>query len=189
MLHKNFKKEKSQYVRLNFYAGNCELAFRLAEDELGIPSLLEVEDVIRNPDRLSLLTYLSQFYHTLSSTGRDSGISSLSESPSCSDCETDTGHISRRSTSLGNRRGAVLSLMEMDGDRGGRQRQSRSMSVKTSKRHRPASPPIHQENPFIGDHNMEQVLLPTTGQCKRQVLRRHRGHPAKSGEAQRRQVF
>ena len=149
--------------------------------------------MIRNPDRLSLLTYLSQFYHTLSSTGRDSGISSLSESPSCSDCETDTGHISRRSTSLGNRRGAVLSLMEMDGDRGGRQRQSRSMSVKTSKRHRPASPPIHQENPFIGDHNMDQVLLPTSGPCKRQVLRRHRGHPTHSlGEVhnqQRRQVF
>ena len=78
---------------------NCELIFRLAEEELGIPSLLDPADMVDfflgeggesaknlnsflpklvksnksnppsvqascdSPDRLSILTYLSEFYH------------------------------------------------------------------------------------------------------------------------------
>lgn len=44
---------------------NCSLIFALAEAELGIPSLLDPVDMAecKSPDRLSILTYLSEFYH------------------------------------------------------------------------------------------------------------------------------
>jgi len=44
---------------------NCRLVFDIAEAELGIPSLLDPVDMAecKSPDRLSILTYLSEFYH------------------------------------------------------------------------------------------------------------------------------
>eukprot|EP01119_Soliformovum_irregulare_P006735 TRINITY_DN19167_c0_g1_i1.p1 TRINITY_DN19167_c0_g1~~TRINITY_DN19167_c0_g1_i1.p1 ORF type:complete len:1535 (+),score=670.97 TRINITY_DN19167_c0_g1_i1:168-4772(+) len=44
---------------------NLQLAFDVASKELGIPSLLDVEDLvdIAKPDERSIITYVSQYYH------------------------------------------------------------------------------------------------------------------------------
>lgn len=49
---------------------NLELAFKIAEEQLGITRLLDVEDM-DSPDEKSVMTYLSEYYHKFSAMEKD----------------------------------------------------------------------------------------------------------------------
>jgi hypothetical protein len=54
------------------HRGNMQLAFDIASKEIGIPSLLDVEDVcdVPKPDERSLMTYIAYWFHAFSQMER-----------------------------------------------------------------------------------------------------------------------
>lgn len=54
------------------HKGNTALAFKIATEEIGIPALLDVEDVcdVKNPDERSLMTYIAYWFHAFSQLER-----------------------------------------------------------------------------------------------------------------------
>jgi actinin alpha len=48
-------------------AENLELAFSIAEQKLGIPRLLDIEDLKGTPDEKSVMTYVSEYFHRFAS--------------------------------------------------------------------------------------------------------------------------
>ena len=54
------------------HRGNMQLAFDIASKEIGIPNLLDVEDVcdVAKPDERSLMTYIAYWFHAFSQMER-----------------------------------------------------------------------------------------------------------------------
>ncbi|KAF4524559.1 hypothetical protein B566_EDAN002834 [Ephemera danica] len=77
---------------------NNELAFRTAERHLGIPALLDAEDMVDSstPDRLSVLTYLAQFYQAFGHSSLALGNMSPNRSSPSTKCSSEEASDSNR---------------------------------------------------------------------------------------------
>jgi len=134
------------------WTGNCSLAFHIAETQLGIPPLLDVEDVIRNesPDQFFIMTYVAQFYHKF--TAPDSGYdSTLTTSFKYSSSEDDSP---MRISSTGKRKQGGHNLIEM------KRKRPLGLVVTGGLELRIDSPQEEKENPFKSDdcRNHENTL-------------------------------
>ncbi|OMJ25164.1 Alpha-actinin-like protein 1 [Smittium culicis] len=73
LIHKH-RPDLLDYSKLDMsnHEGNTLLAFEIAERELGIPPLLDVEDIVNvdNPDSKSIMTYVAQYFHAFSSLNK-----------------------------------------------------------------------------------------------------------------------